>query len=89
MTGKDGKDLSYKYEKANGVLTVTVEADYAVLTGSLAGINALSQQGIEELVFITNGATSTYQLTELLDMGSLSDSYALTHDGATATLAVG
>lgn len=89
VTGKDGKDLSYKYEKANGVLTVTVEADYAVLTGSLAGINALSQQGIEELVFITNGATSTYQLTELLDMGSLSDSYALTHDGATATLAVG
>lgn len=89
VTGKDGKDLAYKYEKANGVLTVTVEADYAVLTGSLAGINALSQQGIEELVFITNGATSTYQLTELLDMGSLSDSYALTHDGTTATLAVG
>ena len=89
VTDKDGKDLTYKYEKANGVLTVTVEADYAVLTGSLAGINALSQQGIEELVFVTNGETSTYKLAELLDMGSLSDSYALTHDGATATLAVG
>ena len=86
MTDKDGKDLAYKYEKNNGVLTVTVEADYAVLTGSLAGINALSQQGIEELVFITNGATSTYTLAELLDMGNLSDSYALTHDGKTATL---
>ena len=89
VTDKDGKDLTYKYEKANGVLTVTVEADYAVLTGSLAGINALSQQGIEELVFVTNGASSTYKLAELLDMGSLSDSYALTHDGETATLAVG
>ena len=89
VTDKDGKDLAYKYEKNNGVLTVTVEADYAVLTGSLAGINALSQQGIEELVFVTNGETSTYKLAELLDMGSLSDSYALTHDGATATLTVG
>ena len=86
MTDKDGKDIDYKYEKNNGVLTVTVEADYAVLTGSLAGINTLSQQGIEELVFITNGATSTYKLAELLDMGGLSDSYTLTHDGKTATL---
>ena len=88
VTDKDGRDLAYKYEKADGVLTVTVEADYAVLTGSLAGINALSQQGIEELVFITNGASSTYKLAELLDMGSLSDSYALTHDGETAALAI-
>ena len=89
VTDKDGRDLAYKYEKADGVLTVTAEADYAVLTGSLAGINALSQQGIEELVFVTNGASSTYKLAELLDIGSLSDSYALTHDGETATLAVG
>ena len=86
MTDKDGKDLAYKYEKNNGVLTVTVEADYAVLTGSLSGINTLSQQGIEELVFITNGASSTYTLAELLDMGSLRDSYTLTHDGKMATL---
>ena len=86
VTDKDGKDIDYKYEKNNGVLTVTVEAYYAILTGSLSGINTLSQQGIEELVFITNGASSTYKLAELLDMGSLSDSYALTHDGATATL---
>ena len=85
VTDKDGKDLSYKYEKANGVLTVTVETDYAVLTGSLSGINTLSQQGIEELVFITNDASSTYKLAELLDMGSLNDGYALTHDGKTAT----
>ena len=89
VTDKDGRDLAYKYEKADGVLTVTAEADYAVLTGSLAGINALSQQGIEELVFITNGASSTYKLAELLDIGSLSVSYALTHDGETATLTVG
>ena len=86
VTYKDGKDIDYKYEKNNGVLTVTVEADYAVLTGSLSGINTLSQQGIEELMFITNGATSTYKLAELLDMGSLNDSYTLTHDGKTATL---
>jgi|GEM_PF-4325042 len=50
---KGGKDIAYKYKKNNGVLTVTVEADYAVLAGSL------------------------------------SDSYALTHDGKTATLNVG
>ena len=89
VTDKDGKDIAYKYEKNNGVLTVTVEADYAVLTGSLAGINTLSQQGIEELVFITSSASSTYKLAELLNMGSLSDGYALTHDGASATLTVG
>ena len=89
VTDKDGKDLAYKYEKNNGVLTVTVEADYAVLSGNLAGINTLSQQGIEELVFITNGASSAYKLAELLDMGSLNDGYTLTHDGAAATLTVG
>ena len=81
VLGQDGKALSYKAEHKDAVLTVTVEADFAGLTGSLGGINALKEQGIDTIVFVTNGASSTFALSDLLAQGSTGDSYTLTHNG--------
>ena len=86
---QDGKALSYKAEHKDGVLTITVDADFASLTGSLGGINALKEQGIETIVFVTNGATSAYALSDLLAQRSTGDSYALNHNGDTVSFTLG
>ena len=86
---QDGKALSYKAEHKDGVLTITVDADFASLTGSLGGINALKEQGIETIVFVTNGATSAFALSDLLAQGSTGDSYALNHNGDTVSFTLG
>ena len=78
---QDGKDIPHKAERKDGVLTVTVDADFASLTGSLGGINALKEQGIDTIVFITNGASSAFALSDLLAQGSTGDSYTLNHNG--------
>ena len=66
-----------------------MEADRAVLTGKLSGIASLQAQGIERIVFITNGATSEFLTADLLEAGKGNDSYALTHDGKTVTFTAG
>lgn len=66
-----------------------MEADRAVLTGRLSGIASLQAQGIEKIVFITNGATSEFLTADLLEAGEGNDSYALTHDGKTVTFTAG
>ena len=80
---QDGKALSCKAERKDGVLTITVEADFAALTGKLGGIQTLKAQGVDTIVFVTNGATSTFALSDLL--AQTGDSYTLTHDGSTVT----
>ena len=89
VTDKAGKDIAYNAEQTDGALTITVDADFAVLTGTLSGINALKAQGVEKIVFVTNGATSTFALADLLAKGGLGSAYKLTHDGATVTFALG
>ena len=81
VINQNGEDIPHKAERKDGVLTVTVEADFASLTGSLGGINALKEQGIETIVFVTNGASSAFALSDLLAQGSTGDSYTLTHNG--------
>ncbi len=87
VVDKDGKSIGYKTEVKDGVLTVTVDGDYAVLTGAAANISALTAQGIETVVFVTSGATSTFDLADLSAKGS--GTYKLTHDGATVTFTLG
>ena len=82
---QDGKALTCETERQDGVLTITVEADFAALTGKLGGIQTLKAQGIDTIVFVTNGASSTFALSDLLSQGSTGDSYTLTHDGSTVT----
>ena len=88
VTDQDGKDIAHKAERKDGVLTVTVDADFAILTGKLSSIDTLKRQGIEKIVFVTNKAASTFQAADLLEKGASSDAYSLTHDGTTVTFVV-
>ena len=88
VTDKDGRDIAYMAEQKGGVLTVTVDADFAILTGKLSSIDTLKRQGIEKIVFVTNKAASTFQAADLLEKGASSDEYRLTHDGTTVTFVV-
>ena len=89
VTDGDGKDVSYETTWRDGVLTVTVEADRAVLTGRLSGIASLQAQGIERIVFITKGATSEFLTADLLAAAPATEHYALTHDGEAVTFTAG
>ena len=89
VVGQDGKDLACKTEQSSGVLTITVDADFAALTGKLSGMQTLKAQGIDTIVFVTKGATSTFAIEDLLAQGASGDSYQLTHDGSTVTFTLG
>ena len=89
VTDGDGKDVSYETTWRDGVLTVTVEADRAVLTGRLSGIASLQAQGIERIVFITKGATSEFLTADLLAAAPATERYALNHDGEAVTFTAG
>ena len=85
VIGQDGKAIACKAEQKGGVLTITVDADFATLTGSTSGLKTLKAQGIDTIVFVTNGATSTFALADLLASMTAVDSYSLTHDGDKVT----
>lgn len=89
VTDKDGKDVAYKAEQEDGTLTVTAKYDFAILTGGLGGMNTLKAQGVEKIVFVTNGAESAFMLSDLLESGKGGDSFKLTHDGGSVSFTVG
>ena len=87
VKGQDGRILPSREERQDGVLTITADADFATLTGSASGLKTLKAQGVETIVFVTNGASSTFALSDLLAQGG--DGYTLTHDGETVTFTLG
>ena len=89
VTDKDGRDIAYTTEQKGGVLTVTVDEDFAVLTASLSGMTALKAQGVEKIIFVTKGAASAFLLSDLLEKGESGDTYKLTHDGKAVTFTLG
>ena len=89
VTAKDGRDIAYTAEQKGGVLTVTVDEDLAILTGRLSGIRTLKAQGVEKIIFVTNGVTSAFMLSDLLEKGESGDTYKLTHDGKAVTFTLG
>ena len=89
VTDKDGKDVAYKAEQEDGTLTITAKYDFAILTGGLGGMNTLKAQGVEKIVFVTNGAESAFMLSDLLESGKGGDSFKLTHDGGSVSFTVG
>ena len=89
VTDRDGRDIAYTAEQKGGVLTVTADEDLAILTGRLSGIRTLKAQGVEKIIFVTNGATSAFMLSDLLEKGESGDTYKLTHDGKAVTFTLG
>ena len=85
VVNQDGEDILHQDTRQDGVLTITVDADFAALTGKLGGIQTLKAQGVDTIVFVTSDASSTFALSDLLSQGSTGDSYTLTHDGAAVT----
>ena len=89
VTDRDGRDIAYMAEQTGGVLTVTVDDDFAVLTGKLSGLRTLKSQGVEKIVFVTKGAASAFLLSDLLSKGESGEAYRLTHDTKAVTFTLG
>lgn len=89
VTDADGRDIPYTQAREDSTLTIAAEQDFAILTGTLHGIAVLQAQGVEKIVFKTNGASSSFQPEQLLAEGRISDRYTLTHDGSTVTFLLG
>ena len=89
VTDRDGRDIAYTAEQKGGVLTVTVDEDFAVLTSSLSGMTALRAQGVEKIVFVTNGAKTAVKLSAIISKLTANGVFRLTHDGKAATFTLG
>ena len=89
VTDRDGRDIAYTAEQTGGVLTVTVDEDFAILTGKLSGIRTLKAQGVEKIIFVTKGAASAFLLSDLLSKGESGEAYRLTHDAKAVTFTLG
>lgn len=89
VTDKDGRDIAYTAEQKGGVLTVTVDEDFAVLTSSLSGMTALRAQGVEKIIFVTNGAKTAVKLSAIISKLTANGVFRLTHDGKAATFTLG
>lgn len=89
VTDRDGKDIPYEAEKKDSVLTITADADFAVLTGKLNGFSILKTQGVEKIIFKTGGTASAFTLSDLLEKGKSGETCKLTHDGKSVTFTLG
>lgn len=81
----DGSSLKHQAETADGVLTLTVSADGAVLTGTLRALGYLQNLGIEKITFTDGTHSAELVLAELIAKGQPEDVYVLTL-GAANTL---
>ena len=89
VTDKYGRNIAYTTEQKGGVLTVTVDEDFAVLTGSLSGMTALRARGVEKIIFVTNGAKTAVKLSTIISKLTANGVFRLTHDGKAATFTLG
>ena len=89
VTDRDGRDITCTAEQKSGVLTVTVDADFAVLTASLSGMTALRAQGVEKIVFVTNGAKTAVKLSAIISKLTANGVFRLTHNGKAVTFTLG
>ena len=89
VTDRDGRDIAYTAEQTGDVLTVTVDEDFAILTGKLSGLRTLKSQGVERIMFVTKGAASAFLLSDLLSKGESGEAYRLTHDAKAVTFTLG
>lgn len=83
----DGSTLKHQAETADGVLTLTVSADGAILTGTLRALGYLQNQGIEKITFTDGTHTASIVLADLIAKGEAEAVYVLTL-GAANTLSL-
>ena len=74
----DGSTLKHQAETADGVLTLTVSADGAILTGTLRALGYLQNMGIEKITFTDGTHTATIVLADLIAKGEAEAVYVLT-----------
>lgn len=86
VTDGEGREISYTAQQDGSVLTITADAENAVLTGTLSGMKALQQQGVETVRFVTNGAVSSFRIADLLAQGSMMQRFSLCHNGVAVQL---
>lgn len=79
VTDLDGKDMPYRQQLADGVLTVTADAEDAMLLLPSDSIPTLQTQGVRELRFVTNQVSSGFALSELPEGQA---EFTLTHTGS-------
>ena len=89
VTDKDGGDIGHDTATNGGVLTITADCDFAVLTGTLDGLAVLARQGVEKLCFVTAGAESTFAIADMLGKGASGDAFRLMHDGGSVSFTLG
>lgn len=88
VTDKDGNAVSYTAAREGGVLTIRVDAAYARLTLTADEAQALTAQGVEKVIFVTTGATSSFRPADLTAYKDEAP-FVLTHDGETVTFTAG
>ena len=81
VADENDKYVVHRLETADGVMTVTAECDFASFTNKVSTLDILAKQGVEKIVFVTNGAASEFMLSDLLEKTADAESYKLTHDG--------
>ena len=89
VTDRDGRDIACTAEQKGGMLTVNVDEDFAVLTSSLSGMTALRAQGVEKIIFVTNGAKTAVKLSAIISKLTANGVFRLTHVGKAATFTLG
>lgn len=81
VADENDKYVVHRLETADGVMTVTAERDFASFTNKVSTLDILAKQGVEKIVFVTNGAASEFMLSDLLEKTADAESYKLIHDG--------
>lgn len=81
IADENDKYVVHRLETADGVMTITAERDFASFTNKVSTLDILAKQGVEKIVFVTNGAASEFMLSDLLEKTADAESYKLTHDG--------
>ena len=95
VVGGSGSDILHdgaqvSLYQVGSVLYIRAETEEtAVLEGILSDLSQLMDNGIDTIVFITSQRTSTIHLAEVVALGSGETPFALSHNGAEATLTVG
>ena len=79
VTDLDGKDIPYRQQLADGILTVTADAEDAMLLLPSDSVPTLQTQGVRELRFVTKQASSGFALAELPEGQA---EFTLTHTGS-------